>query len=81
LSADVDDLKIIIRKLESRVDKLESRVKTVEEKSGNATPVVPSSNSEVRTTSAALATTPEEVDEEDNVDLFGSDSEVCLMCK
>jgi hypothetical protein len=21
------------------------------------------------------------VDEEDNVDLFGSDSEVCLMCK
>ncbi|XP_021931216.1 probable elongation factor 1-delta isoform X2 [Zootermopsis nevadensis] len=71
----VDDLKTIIIKLESRIDKLELRVKAVEEKSGNASPVVPSSSSEVRTASLAPATTPKEVDEENDVDLFGSDSE------
>jgi len=77
LLTDVDDLKAIISKLELRVGKLESHVKTMEEKFGNASSVVPSGASVTKTVTAAPAVKPTEVDEDGSVDLFGSDSEVC----
>jgi hypothetical protein len=67
-------VKARISKLESRIDKLESHGKILEGKPGDASPVT-------KTVSAAPATKPAEVDEDDSVDLFGSDSEVCVMCK
>jgi hypothetical protein len=76
----VSDLKKAVEALHSRIDTFESQIKAMEEKC-DVIPVVPSSSSEVKTTLLAVPTTREEVDEEDNVDLFGSDSEVCLMCK
>jgi hypothetical protein len=77
----MDDLVTVISKLESRIDKLESHVKVLEEKCGVASPIAPSGTSVAKTLSAAPAVKPEEVAEDDNVDLFGSDSEVYLMCK
>jgi hypothetical protein len=74
----VDDLSVVISKLESRIDKLESHEKLLEGKISDASLLAASV---AQTTSAAPAVKPEEVDEDDNVDLFGSDSEVCLMCK
>jgi hypothetical protein len=76
----VDDLKATINKLKLRVDSLESRVKTMEEKPSSASPVVPSSKAEV-ITSVPPSAAPKDVDEDDNIDLFGSDSEVCLKCE
>lgn len=79
--AGVDNLITVTSALESRIDKLESHVKVLAEKCGVASPIVPSGTSVAKTLPAAPAVKPEEVDEDDNVDLFGSDSEVCLMCK
>jgi hypothetical protein len=71
-------MSVVIRKLESRIDKLESHVKVLEAKVLDASLVA---TSVAQAASAAPAVKPKEVDEDDNVDLFGSDSEVCLMCK
>jgi ribosomal protein L12E/L44/L45/RPP1/RPP2 len=76
--ADVDDMSVVISKLESRIDKLESHVKLLEGKVLDASLLAASVT---QAAPAAPAVKPKEVDEDDNVDLFGSDSEVCFMCK
>jgi hypothetical protein len=78
--AGMDDMLVIISKLESRIEKLESHVKLLEGKVSDANQVALSIASVAQTAPAAPSVKPEEVDEDDNVDLFGSDSEVCLMC-
>lgn len=74
----MDDMSVVVRKLESRIDKLESHVKLLEGKLCDAKLVAASVG---QAASAARAVKPKEVDEDENVDLFGSDSEVCFMCK
>jgi hypothetical protein len=78
--AGMDDMLVIISKLESRIEKLESHVKVLEGKVNDAKQVALSVASVAQTAPAAPAVKPEEVNEDENVDLFGSDSEVCLMC-
>ncbi|PNF22258.1 Elongation factor 1-delta [Cryptotermes secundus] len=93
----VDDMSVVVRKLESRIDKLESHVKLLEGKlcdaklvaasvgqAASAAPAVKQgklcdaklvATSVHQAASAARAVKPKEVDEDENVDLFGSDSE------
>lgn len=71
-------MSVVVSKLESRIDKLESHVKLLEGKLCDANLVA---TSVAQAASATPAVKPEEVDEDENVDLFGSDSEVGLMCK
>jgi hypothetical protein len=81
--AGVDNLIAVIRQLECRIDKIESHIKVMEEKFGGVSPVTPSGASVAKVVAAAAAPAvkSEDVDEDDNMDLFGSDSEVRLMCE
>jgi hypothetical protein len=80
--AGVEDLKTVIGKLQSRIDKLESHVKVLDNKCGVVSSTVPCGAAAPKVTSAAPTAKDEVVDGDDaNVDLFGSDSEVCSACK
>jgi hypothetical protein len=80
--AGVEDLKSVVGKLQSRIDKLESQVKVLDNKYGVVSPTVPCGAAAPKVTSAAPTAKDEVGDGDDaNVDLFGSDSEVCSACK
>jgi hypothetical protein len=80
--AGVEDFKTVVGKLQSRIDKLESQVKVLDNKCGVVSSTVPCGAAAPKVTSAAPTAKDEVGDGDDaNVDLFGSDSEVCLACK
>jgi hypothetical protein len=80
-TVELDEVTSIIYKLQSGIDKIESQLKILADKC-DASAAVRCSAGAPKTASEGPTTKDEVLDGDDgNVDLFGSDSEVCLACK